>query len=41
MRHVRPGLWTLQIDQQRHWSAHPRTVSQPIRIRVRRVIGSP
>ena len=41
LRHPRPGRWTLQVDQQHHWSSHPRSVFVPVTITVQRVIGSP
>jgi hypothetical protein len=41
LRHPRPGRWTLQVDQQRHWSPHPSSVFVPVTITVQRVIGSP
>ena len=40
MRHVRPGLWTLQIDQQHRWAPQPQTVFKTIAIRVTRTIGA-
>lgn len=35
----RPGKWTLQIDQQRHWSPRPHSVFVPVPITVQRIIG--
>jgi hypothetical protein len=35
----RPGLWRLQVDQQRHWSPKPKSVVFPVPITVQRVFG--
>lgn len=35
----RAGEWTLQVDQQRRWSARPDSVFVPVPITVERVIG--
>jgi hypothetical protein len=35
----RPGVWTLQVDQQKHWSPKPKSVVVPVPITVRRVVG--
>jgi hypothetical protein len=40
MRHVRQGLWSLQIDQQHSWAPRPGTVFKTIVIRVTRIIGA-
>jgi hypothetical protein len=37
--HPRAGKWTLQVDQQRHYSPEPHSVFVPVPIRVERVIG--
>jgi hypothetical protein len=36
----RAGHWTLQVDQQRTWSARPDSVFVPVPITVQRVIGA-
>jgi hypothetical protein len=33
------GKWTLQVDQQKRWSRHPKSVLVPVPITVRRVAG--
>lgn len=35
----RAGKWTVQIDQQKHWSPQPDSVFYPVPITVERVIG--
>lgn len=40
LRHPHPGVWTLQIDQQRRWSPRPDSVYVPVRITVRRVVAA-
>jgi hypothetical protein len=35
----RPGKWTLQVDQQKHWSPRPDSVFVPVPITVERIIG--
>jgi hypothetical protein len=41
LRHPATGRWTLQVDQQRHWRAHPRSVVVRIALTVERMIGLP
>jgi hypothetical protein len=36
----RPGLWTLQVDQQKRWSPNPASVFVPVPITVKRIIGA-
>jgi hypothetical protein len=35
----RPGHWTVQVDQQKHWSPQPDSVFFPVSINVQRIIG--
>jgi hypothetical protein len=39
MLRPRAGHWTLQIDQQKHWSPQPDSVFLPVPITVQRIIG--
>lgn len=39
MLRPRAGRWTLQIDQQKHWSRQPDSVFLPVPITVQRIIG--
>jgi hypothetical protein len=34
-----PGVWTLQVDQQKRWSAKPKSVVFPVSIKVRQIAG--